>query len=99
MKNTSIRYCLKIFSSKINKLSTTDNHRFDNESSKVLCTGYLNRDISFSDNLYFEPKNIEYKKLVNGVIDQFKILSIDIDCNEISSNFKIPIVLHIFNFF
>ena len=29
----------------------------------------LNKDISFGDIVYFEPKNIEYKKLVNGVID------------------------------
>ena len=32
-------------------------------------TGYLNKDISFGDIVYFEPKNIQYKKLVNGVID------------------------------
>ena len=38
-----------------------------------------------------EPKNIQYKKLVNGVIDQL----IDGDGNEILSNFKISIVLHI----
>ena len=39
--------------------------------------------------------NIQYKKLVNGVIDQLKILLIDGDDNEILSNFKISIVLHI----
>ena len=31
--------------------------------------GYLNKEISFGDIVYFEPKNIQYKKLVNGVID------------------------------
>ena len=35
------------------------------------------------------------KKPVNGVIDQFKISLIDGNGNEISSNFKISIVLHV----
>ena len=50
---------------------------------------------SFGDNVYFEPKNIQHKKLVNGVIDQLKVSLIDGDGNEILSNFKISIVLHI----
>ena len=50
---------------------------------------------SFGDIVYFEPKNIQYKKLVNGVIDQLKVSLIDGNGNEISSNFKISIVLHI----
>ena len=50
---------------------------------------------SFGDIVYFEPKNIQYKKLVNGVIDQLKVSLIDGDGNEILSNFKISIVLHI----
>ena len=50
---------------------------------------------SFGDIVYFEPKNIQYKKLVNGVTDQLKISLIDSDGNEISSNFKISTVLHI----
>ena len=55
----------KIFSFKINKLSTTDN--IDNgKSCDVLYTGYLNKDISFGDIVYFEPKNTEYKNLVNA---------------------------------
>ena len=49
----------------------------------------------FGDIVYFEPKDIQYKKLVNGVTDQFKIPLIDGDGNEISSNFKMSIVLHI----
>ena len=84
----------KIFSFKINKPSTTDNI-FNGKPSDMLYTGYLNKDISFGDIVYFEPKNIQYKKLVNGVTDQFKISLIDGDGNEISSNFKILIVLHI----
>ena len=39
--------------------------------------------------------NVQYKKLVNGVIDQLKVLLINGDGNEISSNFKISIVFHI----
>ena len=84
----------KMFSFKINKLSTTDNI-LNGKSSDVLYTGYLNKDISFGDILYFEPANIQYKKLVNGVIDQLKVSLINGDGNEILSNFKISIVLHI----
>ena len=50
---------------------------------------------SFGDIVYFEPKNIQYKKLVNGVIDRLEVSLIDGDENEISSNFKISFVLHI----
>ena len=84
----------KVFSFKINKLSTTDNI-FNGKPCDVLYTGYLNRAISFGDIVYFEPKNIQYKKLVNGVIDQLEVSLIDGDSNEILSNFKILIVLHI----
>ena len=58
----------KTFSFKINKLSTTDNI-FNGKPCDVLYTGYLNKDISFGDIVHFEPKNIQYKKLVNGIID------------------------------
>ena len=84
----------KMFSFKINKLSTTDKI-LNGKSSDVLYTGYLNKDISFGDVVYFEPANIQYKKLVNGVIDQLKVSLVDGDGNEILSNFKISIVLHI----
>ena len=84
----------EMFSFKINKLSTTDNI-LNGKPCNILYTGYLNKDISFGDIVYFEPKNVQYKKLVNGVIDQLKVLLIDRDGNEILSNFKISIVLHI----
>ena len=84
----------KAFSFKINKLSTTDNI-LNGKPCNVLYTGYLNKDKSFGDIVYFEPKNIQYKKLVNGVIDQLKVSLINGDGNEISSNFKISIVLHV----
>ena len=58
-------------------------------------TVYLNKDISFGDIVYFEPTNVQYKKLINGVINQLKVSLIDRDGNEILSNFKISIVLHI----
>ena len=45
--------------------------------------------MSFDDIVYFEPKNIQYKMLVNGVTDRFKISLIDGDGKEISSNFWI----------
>ena len=84
----------KMFSFKINKLSTTDNI-LNGKPCNVLYTGYLNKDISFGDIVYFEPTNVQYKKLVNGVIDLLKVALMDGDGNEILSNFKISIVLHI----
>ena len=84
----------KVFSFKINKLSTTDNI-LNGKPCDILYTGYLNKDTSFGDIVYFESKNIQYKKLVNGIIDQLKVSLIDGDGNEILSNFKISIVLHI----
>ena len=84
----------KMFSFKINKLSTTDNI-LNGIPCDVLYTGYLNKDISFGDIVYFEPKNVQYKKLVNGTIGQLKVSLVDGDGNEIFSDFKISIVLHI----
>ena len=83
-----------MFSFKINKLSTTDNI-LNGKPCDILHTGYLNKDISFGDIVYFEPKNVQYKKLVIGTIDQLKVLLVDGDDNEIFSDFKVPIVLHI----
>ena len=84
----------KMFSFKINKLSTTDNI-LNGKPCDVLYTSYLNKNVSFGDTILFEPNNIQYKKLVNGVIDQLKVSLVDGDGNEILSNFKISIVLHI----
>ena len=84
----------KMFSFKINKLSTTDNI-LNSKPCDVLYTGYLNKDIPFGDIVYFEPTNVQYKKLVNGIINQMKVSLIDGDGNEILHNFKISIVLHI----
>ena len=84
----------KMFSFKINKLSTTDNI-LNSKPCDVLYTGYLNKDILFGDIVYFEPTNVQYKNLVNGFIDQLKVSLVDGDGNEILSNFKISIVLHI----
>ena len=64
-------------------------------SQAIYC---INKDISFGDIVYFEPKNIQYKKLVNGVIDQLKVSLIDGDGNEILSDFKISVVLDIIQF-
>ena len=88
----------KMFSFKINKLSTTDNI-LNGKPCNILYTGYLNKDISFGDIVYFEPTNVQYKKLGFGVIDQLKVSLVDGDGNEIFSDFKISIVLHIIQFF
>ena len=84
----------KMFSFKINKLSTTD-IILNGKPCHVLYTGYLNKDISFGDIIHFELKNTQYKKLVNGVLDQLKVSLIDGDSKEILSIFKISIVLHV----
>ena len=84
----------KMFSFKINGLSTPDNI-LNGRPCDVLYTGYLNKDISFGDIIYFEPKNVQYKKLANETIDQLKVSLVNGDGNEIFSNFKISIVLHI----
>ena len=84
----------KMFSFKINKLSTTDNI-LNGRPCDILYTDYLNKDISFGDIVYFEPKNVQYRKLVIGTIDKLKVLLVDGDGNEIFSDFKISIVLHI----
>ena len=54
---------IKMFSFKINKLSTTDN-MLNGKTCYILYTGYLNKDISFGDIIYLEPTNVQYKKLV-----------------------------------
>ena len=84
----------KMFSFKINGLSTIDNI-LNGKPCDVLYTEYLTKDISFGDIVYFEPKNVRYKKLANGTIDQLKVSLVDGDRNKILSNFKISIVLHI----
>ena len=84
----------KMFSFKMNKLSTTNNI-LNGKPCNILYTDYLNKDISFGDIVYFEPKNVQYKKLANGVIDQLIVSLVDGDGNEILSNFKISIVFHI----
>ena len=83
-----------MFLFKINKLSTTDNI-LNGKPCDVLYTGYLDKDISFGDIVYFKPKNVQYKKLVIGTIDQLKVSLVDGDGNEIFSDIKISIVLHI----
>ena len=84
----------KMFSFKINKLSTTDNI-LNSKPCDVLYTGYFNKDISFGDIIYFEPMIVQYKKLVNGITGQLKVSLVNGDGNEILCNFKISIVLHI----
>ena len=83
-----------MFSFKINKLSTTDNI-LNGKPCDIIYTDYLNKDISFGDIIYFKPKNVQYKKLANGTIDHLKVLLVNRDGNEILSNFKISIALHI----
>ena len=66
----------KMFSFKINKVSTTDNI-LNGKPCDILYTDYLNKDISFGDIIYFEPKNVQHKRLANGTVDQLKVSLID----------------------
>ena len=50
----------KVFSFKINKLSTRHNI-YNGMPSDILYTGYLNKEISFGGIIYFEQKNIQYQ--------------------------------------
>ena len=84
----------KMFSFNINKLSTTHNI-LNGKPCDVLYTGYISKDISFGDIVYFEPTNVQYKNQVFGTINQMKVSLVNGDRNEILSNFKISIVLHI----
>ena len=77
----------KMFSFKVNKLSTTNNI-LNGKPCDILYTDYLNKDISFGDIVYFEPKNVQYKKLANGTIDQLIVSLVDGDGNEILSNLR-----------
>ena len=87
----------KMFSLKINKLSTTDNI-FNGKPCDVLYTGYLNKDISFGDIVYFEPKNVQYRTLVNGVIDRLTISLINGDGNEYRVILRYQLCCKSFNF-
>ena len=82
-----------MFSFKINKLSTTDNI-LNGKPCDVLYTGSSIKT-SFRDIIYFEPTNVQYKKLENGTINQLIVSLVDGDGNKIFSDFKISIVLHI----
>ena len=72
---------------------------YSTESHVTYCILATSIKTSFGDIVYFDPKNVQYKKLVIGTIDQLKVLLVDGDGNEIFSNFKISIVLHIVEFF
>ena len=76
----------KNVSFKINKLSTTDNI-LNGKPCNLLHTGYLNKDISFGDIIYFEPTNVQYRNLVTGTINQMKVSLVDGDGKKILSNF------------
>ena len=58
----------KMFSFKINKLSTTDNI-LNGKPCDVLYTGYLNKDISFGDIVYYEPNVQKAGKWSNWPIE------------------------------
>ena len=79
METISICYCQKRHSELTNYQPRII---YSMASQAIYCIlGTLIKNISFGDIVYryFEPKNIQYKKLVNGVIDQLKVSLIDGD--------------------
>ena len=94
MKIILIRYCRKkYFHLKLTNYQPLTIYSM--ASQAIYCILATIIKTKSGDIIYIEPKNIQYKKLVNGVIDQLKISLIDGDCSEILSNFKVSIVLHI----
>ena len=83
----------KAFSSKISKCQPLTTYSM--ASHVTYCILVTSIKTSFGDIVYFEPNNVQYKKLVNGTIGQLKVPLVNGDGNEILSNFKISIVLHI----
>ena len=58
----------KMFSFKINKLSTTDNI-LDGKPCDILYTGYLNKDISFGDKVKYD--SLTGKSVIDPTISRF----------------------------
>ena len=84
----------KSFTFSTNMLSTTGNLH-NGIPSHYLYTGFVSKDISFGDIITFEPTNIQYKTLSNGIIDSIKVDLLDADKNIINSKFPISVVLHV----
>ena len=61
----------KSFTFSTNMLSTTDSLH-NGIPSHYLYTGSVSKDISFGDIIMFEPTNIQFKTLSNGIIDRYK---------------------------
>ena len=91
-------YIDKLLSKKCSHLKLTNYQpltTYPTASHVTYCILVTSIKTSFGDIVYFEPKNVQYKKLVIGTIDQLKVSLVDGDGNEIFSNFKISIVLYI----
>ena len=93
MKIISIRYCLKkYFHLKLTNYQPLTTYSMASHVTYCILGTLIKT--SFGDIVYFEPKNIQYKKLVNGVINQSKVSLIDGDGNKILSNFKMFVSLY-----
>ena len=66
---------------------------------KKLYTGYLNKDISFGDIIYFEPKNIQYKMPTNGVTDRFEISLIQVIVTKYQVILRYQLYCTLLNYF
>lgn len=84
----------KSFTFSTNILSTSDNLH-NGVPSNDLYTGFATKNISFGDVISFEPHNIQYKTLSNGIIDNIKVELLDANKNIINSKFPISIVLEV----
>ena len=84
----------KSFTFSASVLSTTDNLH-NGIPSNNLYTGFTPKNVSFGDKIIFEPNNIQYKTMSNGIIDHIKVSLLDHDKNIINSSLPTSAVLHI----
>lgn len=84
----------KSFTFSANFLSTTDNLH-NGIPSNELYTGFTQKGVSFGDKIIFEPNNVQYKTMSNGVIDQIKVEMLDNDKKVVKSSLPTSIVLHV----
>jgi len=84
----------KSFTFFANVLCTTDNLH-NGIPSNNLYTGFTPKDVSFGDTIIFEPTNVQYKTMSNGIIDHIKVGLLDNDKNIINSRLPTSVVLQI----
>ena len=86
----------KSFTFTLGKLNSDNNLR-NREPSQDLYTIHPPVNIQYGDIISFQVKNVLYKKLKHGILENLKISILDNNFNEINidDNFTIHLVLYI----